>query len=53
VYYCIWCSALVVLAEGGCGCVELRRKQCALCEGYYSFNFLSEIFPLRFINIFM
>jgi len=34
VYYRIWCSALVVLAVVGCGCVELRRELCALCEGY-------------------
>ena len=31
VYYCVWCSALVVLAEVGCGCVDLHHKQCALC----------------------
>jgi len=36
VYYRIWCSALVVLAVVGCGCVELRRELCALCEGYCS-----------------
>jgi len=27
-YYCIWCSALVVLAVVGCGCVALRRELC-------------------------
>ena len=36
VYYCIWCSALVVLVEVGCGCVELGRQLCALYEGYCS-----------------
>jgi len=32
VYYRIWCSALVVLAVVGCGCVELRRELCAHSE---------------------
>ena len=36
VYYCIRCSALVVLVVVGCGCVELGRELCALCEGYFS-----------------
>jgi len=36
VYYRIWCSARVVLVVVGCGCVELRRELCALCEGYCS-----------------
>jgi len=43
VYYCIWCSALVVLAVVVCSwavscvhCVKVTvgRKLCALCEGY-------------------
>jgi len=36
VYYRIWCCALVVMAVVGCGCVELRRELCALCESYCS-----------------
>jgi len=36
VYYCIWCSALVVQAVVGCGCVELRHELCVLCDGYCS-----------------
>ena len=31
-YYRIWCSALFVLTVVGCGCMELRRELCALCE---------------------
>jgi len=33
-----WCRAvrLVVLAVVGCGCVELRRELCALCEGLHT-----------------